>query len=728
ALSFYLAALGFTAERDAWRFEPVDGQQCGLRCRGQVTPSARELVYEVFIEELTASPLPTVFADVLVTVDGLRALHAHRMGVRLIPDWPLEGRLALPAEDLIDLRPAAGLAGFCYDRKSTLESALGRPSKAFGPHFSNYDGPLRMARLPGPPFNFVSRLSRVEEPPDGRRNGILIETEYDLRETDWFLRENGAPVMPLSILMEVTIQPCGWSSVYGIQDEPHVKDRFFRNLDGTATLLAPIQGTGIVRSVIRMRGVSRSSGIILTSFDVEAYLDGKLVYTLKTGCGFFVKEALATQAGLPPTEAELLEYNQPDNLQIDLTSRPERYFRRGARLPDSKLLMIDRITGLWPGTGAAGIARIRSQKDIRPDEWFLKAHFFQDPVQPGSLGVEAMNQTLHFYALHAGLDRELSNPSFEAFAIGETHSWRYRGQVLPTSRKMDVELDILEIRRELRSGETSILIRANGWLWVDGCRIYEVKNVAARLRSHPSVAVPKPLVVPTPAAVKAWWNSHAPGPVNERAERLMAAFCCKFVRCVSAVSPERIQALHGSPMLFVANHQTIAESMLFPLIVPLVTGSQVVAMGKMRVQGDVLVQAILRILHGRVGEPILYVDQNDPGSMTKITERFRRLMTEEGKSALIHSQGIRTFSCREKLKTVSPFVAALPISAQAPVVPVRFYGGLPIEPVAYKIDFPFGYGSQDYILGDPILPEDLGRMDLRERKQAIIDGINGIRP
>jgi acyl transferase domain-containing protein/3-hydroxymyristoyl/3-hydroxydecanoyl-(acyl carrier protein) dehydratase/1-acyl-sn-glycerol-3-phosphate acyltransferase len=738
ALGFYLAALGFTLERDGWRFEPVTEEQCSLRCRAQVTPSARRLVYEVFIEELTADPLPTVFADILVSVDGVKALHAKRMGVRMVPDWPLEGRLQVAEADRLDLRPAAGLGGFRYDRESTLQSALGRPSKAFGPHFKNYDGPLRMARLPAPPFNFVSRLSRVQEPPDGRRNGILIETEYDLRETDWFLQENGAPVMPLSVLMEVTIQPCGWSSVYGIQDDPHERDRFFRNLDGTATLLAPIGGTGLLRSVIRMRSISRSSGIILTSFDVEAWLDEKLVYTLKTGCGFFLKEGLAMQAGLPATDDERRQYEQLSGFHLELDLRPERYFRRSARLPDSKLLMLDRITGLWPGAGSAGIARVRSQKDIRPDEWFLKAHFFQDPVQPGSLGIEAMNQTLHFYMLHSGLDGDLLNPQFEAFAIGETHTWRYRGQVLPSSRKMDIELDIIEVRRE----SDAILVRANGWLWVDGARIYEAKNIAARLRSGVTAtrqtagASPiidrnlpgETLLIPHPEILQDWWKSQAPGQTNELANSLVTAYCCKFVRRVAAVSPGNIQALHGKPVLFVANHQTICESMLFPLIMPLITGSQVVTLAKKRVKGDVLVQAFFQLLKGRLDEPILYIDQDDPQSIIKIMERFRQLMTEQGKSVLIHSQGVRTLSCRERLTTVSAIVSELAISAGVPIVPVRLYGGLPIEPLDYKIDFPVGYGSQDYVLGYPITPDDLARMDLKDRKQAILDGINGIVP
>src|SRR5439155_15143335 len=41
AMAFYLAGLGFTIERDGWRFEPVPGNSVPMRCRGQVTPDSR---------------------------------------------------------------------------------------------------------------------------------------------------------------------------------------------------------------------------------------------------------------------------------------------------------------------------------------------------------------------------------------------------------------------------------------------------------------------------------------------------------------------------------------------------------------------------------------------------------------------------------------------------------------------------------------------------------------
>jgi hypothetical protein len=68
------------------------------------------------------------------------------------------------------------------------------------------------------------------------------------------------------------------------------------------------------------------------------------------------------------------------------------------------------------------------------------------------------------------------------------------------------------------------------------------------------------------------------------------------------------------------------------------------------------------------------------------------------------------------------------IGVGAPIVPVRFVGGLPVEPLAERIDFPVGYGRQDYWIGRPILPEELAALPYKDRRDRIVDAINGLGP
>lgn len=72
AMTFYLAAAGCTIERDGWRFEPVPENTYPMRCRGQVTPHSRRLTYEVFVSGFSSGPIPTLYADLMCTVDGVK--------------------------------------------------------------------------------------------------------------------------------------------------------------------------------------------------------------------------------------------------------------------------------------------------------------------------------------------------------------------------------------------------------------------------------------------------------------------------------------------------------------------------------------------------------------------------------------------------------------------------------------------------------------------------------
>ncbi|MBC7171795.1 MAG: 3-hydroxyacyl-[acyl-carrier-protein] dehydratase FabA, partial [Polyangiaceae bacterium] len=208
-MAFYLAAMGYTVDRDGWRFEPVPEEKYKLLCRGQVIPTSKELTYEIFVEEVHDGPIPTLYADLLCTVDGLGAFHARRMGLRLVPDWPMTSKPDL-LKDYVEPKPVAVQKGFKFDYASLMACAWGKPSDAFGPMYSVFDGTRRVARLPGPPYHFMSRVTRVDGEVGRFAAGQTIEIEYDVPPDEWYFRENGARTMPFCVLLEAALQPCGW--------------------------------------------------------------------------------------------------------------------------------------------------------------------------------------------------------------------------------------------------------------------------------------------------------------------------------------------------------------------------------------------------------------------------------------------------------------------------------------------------------------------------------------
>jgi 3-hydroxymyristoyl/3-hydroxydecanoyl-(acyl carrier protein) dehydratase len=95
-------------------------------------------------------------------------------------------------------------------------------------------------------------------------------------------------------------------------------------------------------------------------------------------------------------------------------------------------------------------------------------------VQPGSLGLEAMAQAVEWLLLHEGLGAALTKPRF---VVDGPSSWKYRGQVRPTNRLIQVEVDVVGID----AGQSGVRVVAECALWVDGLKIYQAPDFTVRL-------------------------------------------------------------------------------------------------------------------------------------------------------------------------------------------------------------------------------------------------------
>ena len=114
----------------------------------------------------------------------------------------------------VAVAPNGPSKGFVFDYASLVACAWGAPSKAFGPIYARFDTHRKVARLPGPPYHFMSRISKVEGEMGIAKAGAKVEVEYDVPRDAWYFEENGAAVMPYSVLMEAALQPCGWLASY----------------------------------------------------------------------------------------------------------------------------------------------------------------------------------------------------------------------------------------------------------------------------------------------------------------------------------------------------------------------------------------------------------------------------------------------------------------------------------------------------------------------------------
>jgi 3-hydroxymyristoyl/3-hydroxydecanoyl-(acyl carrier protein) dehydratase len=420
-------------------------------------------MYEVFVEEVHDGPIPKLYADLLCTVDGLKAFHARRMGLQLVPDWPITSH----PQRAVEGEKVATLDGVSLGRAALLASAWGRPSRAFGERYAVFDGIRRAPRLPGPPYHMVSRVTRVDGEPWTRKPGASVEIAYDVPPDAWYFADGASGAMPYALLLEAALQPCGWLATYVGSTLGRDQDLRFRNLDGEGEVLAEVgPDSGTLRTRATLTSISDTASMVIVGFDVVTSLRDVDAYRLKTVFGFFPDAAFEAQAGLPISDAQRALANRAT--LVDLRARPDRF------LPEGRLALLD-AAGFDPSGGHAKLGAAWARSRIDPGAWFFRAHFFQDPVQPGSLGMEATLALLRLAMLEKGLHEGMRTPRFSPIAPGP-HRWKYRGQVLPEDGEIAVTLELTSIERSADRA----LACADASFFVDGKRIYEA-TLAAEL-------------------------------------------------------------------------------------------------------------------------------------------------------------------------------------------------------------------------------------------------------
>jgi len=484
ALRVLLLRMGWVTQDPEARWEPLTESPAVLKCRGPVTPETRQVVYEVELKAIGFDPAPYALADAHMFADGRRIVLFRGLSLRLA-GATREGIEAFWRARRTPRPDAPPTPAPAFDRRHILAFAGGRPSEAFGPPYRPFDQGRFIARLPVPPYSFIDRVPAVAAAPWVLTPGGGLTAEYDVPPDAWYFRANGGPVMPLAVLMEIALQACGFLAAYMGSALLSAKDLHFRNLDGEACIHRNVgPGDGTLATRVRLLKAARAADILIEHFEFEVRRQGEPVYSGTTSFGFFTPEALAGQAGLRPAPEGLDPFggDAAGDASADLEDLPPRDPddpSPGAcnpfGAPGRALRMVDGIEAWRPGAGDRGRNYLRGFKRIDPQEWFFRAHFFQDPVWPGSLGIEALLQLIRHAAGRRSGGR-VEGMSLELLT-GQPHRWQYRGQVLPTNRRAVVEALVAESG----SGEGTVW-RGDGYLQADGLYIYKMQDFGLRAR------------------------------------------------------------------------------------------------------------------------------------------------------------------------------------------------------------------------------------------------------
>jgi acyl transferase domain-containing protein/3-hydroxymyristoyl/3-hydroxydecanoyl-(acyl carrier protein) dehydratase len=379
-----------------------------------------------------------------------------------------------------------------------FEFATGNISKCFGPDFDVYKNRIP-PRTPCGDLQVVTQVVEVQgERLDLKKQSSCIAEYYVPSDAWYFTKNSHEGWMPYSLIMEIALQPNGFISGYmGTTLKYPDKDLFFRNLDGTGDLIKQVdlRGKTIVNKSVLL-STTMAGGMIVQSFTFELYVKNEsvaaqalesndftmheLFYKGTAVFGYFGADALTNQLGIDNgriTHPWFVDNNTPkNNIEvIDLSDTSLSLYQAPVNKPHYKLAggqmnFIDTVSIVESG-GSAGVAYVYGERTIDPTDWFFRYHFHQDPVMPGSLGVEAIIELMQTYALKNDLGKSFTNPRFTA--PKSVVKWKYRGQITPLNKQMSLDVHITDIVKE--AGEVRLIGDAN--LSKDGLRIYQVKDI-----------------------------------------------------------------------------------------------------------------------------------------------------------------------------------------------------------------------------------------------------------
>jgi 1-acyl-sn-glycerol-3-phosphate acyltransferase len=205
----------------------------------------------------------------------------------------------------------------------------------------------------------------------------------------------------------------------------------------------------------------------------------------------------------------------------------------------------------------------------------------------------------------------------------------------------------------------------------------------------------------------------------------------RFVRRVWIEDPPAHEAIRGRAVLYLGNHQVGIESLVFAILASGLSGVATVTLAKAEHRTTWLGNLIRHAFsYPGAKDPgvITYFERQDPTQLPRVIAELGAELAAGTKSVMVHVEGTRSLTCRKPVIKMSGAFLDMAIATNAPVVPVRFVGGLPVEPLEKRIEYPIGMGQQDILLGRPLLPEQLAALPYKERKELVIGAINALGP
>jgi 3-hydroxymyristoyl/3-hydroxydecanoyl-(acyl carrier protein) dehydratase len=301
----------------------------------------------------------------------------------------------------------------------------------------------------------------------------MIEMEYDVSH-DCILVKNGRAT---TYLMDESGHVCLLLLSYMGIDATMEGKRRYRHTSSESILHGDLPSVGeTIRGVLEITSFINSGDTMLVLFTYKCFCGERQVSTVKAVGGFFTDEELRNSKGLVykseitnsivengnnhpyiackkfSFDEEVLKQLYDAALMSQLNEgiissfdSPEyclKYLQQASCHPS--LRMVDRITEINPHGGRWRLGEIWGEKLIADDHWAFKAHFKNDPIFPGCILTEGLNQLLSFLVVSLGVHVKYPDKEIGATLDLSTKSI-FRGQVEKRSSHLKYHINVKEI-------------------------------------------------------------------------------------------------------------------------------------------------------------------------------------------------------------------------------------------------------------------------------------------
>lgn len=381
-----------------------------------------------------------------------------------------------------------------YDYEQILEMTEGSMSKILGAQYQAVDQYAIRARMPLPPYLFVSRVLNMNVTYGEIKEGSFIEAEYDVPfESVMAVSKN--------MLASVVYSEAGHIGIFlaacmGIDEYSHGKTKF-RITDVTTKYVSDLwpQSGDTIRMIFIIDKIIQNGDSTLLICTYRVYLHDELIIDAKEIGGFFTQEILDNGAGvvngnlfasMPKKKLETNLYYPVTNKKVFAKQEVHMFFRgehakcMGNNVVNSDMpyqvcedaIFVDEILDMSSNGGKYGLGYIVAVKEIEPSFWPFRCHFKNDPVLPGTIMLEGLSQVLTFFETCMGIFN--TQNKFETrVRTGYPVQTMFRGEVKCAKHTLLYKL----YPKEVKKVDGKVRFIADGEVYCDGVQVIMQTNI-----------------------------------------------------------------------------------------------------------------------------------------------------------------------------------------------------------------------------------------------------------